>query len=219
MSGKPQDIKGQRFGRFTVLEYVGDQKWLCQCDCGTIKKVIGPRLRSGEIKSCRCLQREKVAERGTKHGLSNTRLYKIWGNMKQRCYNPNASKYYLYGGSGVKVCNEWLDFMNFYEWSLANGYTDNLSIDRIDSSKDYEPSNCRWVTYKVQGNNTRANHYLEYMGERKTMAEWAEAVGLPYKVLSERIRRKWNVERALTTPVLQIENFGVFINELKAISS
>ena len=149
-----------------------------------------------------------------KHGMSGTKIYKTWHNMRSRCNNPKASKYYLYGGKGIQVCKEWEEnFGSFYEWSLENGYEEGLTIDRIDGNKDYCPENCRWVTYKVQANNTTQNHYLEFNGEKHNLAEWAEIVGLSKKCLSERIRRGWTVERALTTKTIRVDNFGNYMKE------
>lgn len=155
-----------------------------------------------------------------KHGMAGTRIYKTWQNMKSRCNNPNASKYYLYGGKGIKVCNEWNDDFNiFYEWATNNGYTDDLTLDRVDGNKDYCPENCRWATYKQQANNTTQNHLLSFNGETHSIYEWAEMVGLSKKCLSERIRRGWTIERALTTPTIRFENFGNFIKERKKVKN
>lgn len=210
-----KDLTAQKFGRLTVLKYLGESKWLCKCDCGNYSTPIGYRLKNGITKSCGCLQRDIVSKQSTKHGMSDKRIYSIWRNMKQRCSNPNATKYEIYGGKGIEVCNEWLDFMNFYNWAMANGYNDNLSIDRIDGNKGYTPENCRWVTYKVQGNNTEQNHILTYKGKTQNVTQWAEELGIDSNTLNTRISRGWNIEKALTTPVMQElerDNKGRFIN-------
>jgi len=207
---------GERYNRWTVIEGLGYSKWLCKCDCGVIKEVRGTALKQGASKSCGCLQRELVTKRATKHGKHETRLYKTWQNMKSRCNNPNASKYYLYGGKGIKVCEGWEnDFNAFYNWSLENGYSDKLTLDRIDGNKDYSPGNCRWVTYKVQGNNTTQNHLITYEGTTLTAAQWAEKLGMNYNTFTERLRRGWSIERAITTPTMRIKNFGNYIKGLK----
>lgn len=202
MSGKIKyDLTGLRFGRWAVIQYLGTEKWLCKCDCGTVREVKGRSLREGKSQSCGCLHGEIISAQSTKHGKSKTRLYSIYRNMKCRCYTPSASKYEIYGGRGIKVCDEWLgDFMRFYQWAIAHGYSDDLSIDRINSDGNYEPDNCRWATYKVQGNNTNQNHVITYNGKSQTLAEWADELGFSYKVLSERIRRNWGVKRAFETP-------------------
>lgn len=128
-----------------------------------------------------------------------SRLYNIWVNMKGRCYNKNIDSYKNYGGRGISVCNEWKNnFKKFKEWSLNNGYKDDLTIDRIDVNGNYEPSNCRWVDMKTQGNNTRRNHLITFDGKTKTMTEWAEEIEISYTTLRKRLRDGWSIEDALT---------------------
>ena len=159
------DLTGQRFGRITVLERTqnhicasGQQKtaWRCVCDCGKEIVATSGNLKNGHYTSCGCVSKERMAiigKMGT-HGETKTRLYGIWAGMKSRCLNPKAPKYEIYGGKGVKVCPEWShSFENFRDWAQANGYADDLSIDRIDSNGNYEPSNCRWATVKEQNKN------------------------------------------------------------------
>lgn len=135
-----------------------------------------------------------------KHGCTNTRLFHIWQHMKARCNYPANKSYRNYGGRGIIVCTEWNDFLPFQEWALNNGYSDSLTIDRIDNSKGYCPENCRWVNYYVQNNNRRYNHLIEYKGEIKTLAQWAVTTGLPATTLYNRLEvLGWSVERALKT--------------------
>lgn len=138
-----------------------------------------------------------------KHGLNETRIYKTWVRMKVRCYNQNHDRYKNYGGRGITVCDEWKnDFKKFYEWAMKNGYSDDLTIDRIDVNGNYEPSNCRWITNKEQCNNRRNNHFITYNGKTQTVSEWAEEIGLDYNTLLVRINRlHWDIEKALTTPL------------------
>ena len=146
-----------------------------------------------------------------KHGKSNTRLYRIWRNMKSRCHCSTASKYYLYGGKGIDVYQEWSEnFMNFYQWAIQNGYQENLTIDRIDSNKDYCPDNCRWATYKEQnshlnynGNNPFNSVIIEYNGIKLSLTEWAEKIGVNPKTLRARYERGWSVQRMLETPTIK----------------
>lgn len=137
-----------------------------------------------------------------KHGHSNSRLHRIWTNMKSRCTNENATGFHKWGGKGIAVCDEWSnDFQSFYNWSMVNGYTEKLTIDRIDGSKDYSPENCRWVTYKEQANNISINHQYTFKGETLNSTEMAEKYGLKRTTFEERLKRGWSLDKALLTPV------------------
>ena len=137
-----------------------------------------------------------------KHGLRRTRLFSIWANMLTRCHNPKFIRYYRYGGRGITVCDEWRnDFMSFYNWAMANGYDDSLTIDRINNDGNYEPSNCRWVTIKIQCNNRGNNHIVTLYGVSKPLNEMAELYGINPKTVRDRLKRGWKLEDALTKPV------------------
>lgn len=142
------------------------------------------------------------------HGESYTRLHAIWDNMKARCYNKNSNDYPRYGGRGVFVCDEWIQsYKAFSDWAKANGYAENLTLDRIENNKGYCPSNCRWVDRKVQANNTRNCVFYTYNGEVHTLAEWADIVKIPKTTLWNRIKMYgWELEKALTTPVATRSN-------------
>lgn len=195
------DMTGKKFGKWTVLslaEPIKDKRgynvhrWNCRCECGVEKCVIGTTLRNGRSSSCGCDvgQRSDTARRlFTTHSESKSRLYKIWAGMRKRCYNKNSSNYSNYGARGITVCAEWNDsYEAFRDWSIENGYADNLSIDRIDVDGNYEPCNCRWVTGDVQANNRRNTVYYTYEGQTKSLAEWARLLGLSYKALHKRIK-------------------------------
>lgn len=154
------DLTGSRFGWLSVMEKApnrGDQTyWLCKCDCGNTTEVNARDLKNGHTKSCGCNRLTNANIAKTTHGKTKgsrkskdrvPRIYNTWCNMKQRCGNPNNPAYYRYGGRGIKVCTEWeKDFMAFRDWAMRNGYSDTLTIDRIDGDGDYEPGNCQWVT-------------------------------------------------------------------------
>lgn len=200
------DLTGYRFGRLVVVRRQGLKggrpAWLCKCDCGSEAIVRGNDLRRGATHSCGCIHREQLTERNTTHGLCGQRLYNIWGCMVQRCYNERTPCYNLYGGRGIKICDEWrLDFKSFYDWAMANGYKDDLTIDRIDNDKGYFPNNCRWITAKEQGNNRSTNRYLEFNGEKRTLSEWGEILGIDSETLSSRLRRGWSIEKTLTEEI------------------
>lgn len=136
------------------------------------------------------------------HGDTGKRLYIIWSAMKQRTTNPNTINYALYGGKGISICEDWKSYEPFKKWSIEHGYTDKLTLDRIDGSKGYCPDNCRWVTMQVQQNNRCNNHMVSYNGKTMTLSMWAREIGMNPKTLSRRIVDKgWPIELALTMPI------------------
>lgn len=195
------DLTGQRFGRLTVVKkapkksYSKQSFWECKCDCGNIIVSSSQGLRNGHIKSCGCYSHELRVKESTKHGDSRTRLYIIWSNMKDRTIRKTCTPYKYYGERGIKVCNEWLNYEVFKEWALSHGYSDELTIDRIDVNGNYCPENCRWATLETQANNTRRNHFITYKGETHTIAEWSKITGLAEGTIRGRIIRGWETER------------------------
>lgn len=176
--------------------------WKCRCECGTEIVTRGGNLTSGGSQSCGCFNRERSSQYHTKHGESKTRLNMEWRKIKYRCNNPKSDRWNDYGGRGIKVCQEWMDsYESFRDWATANGYQENLTIDRINVNGNYEPGNCRWITNQEQQNNRRNNHYITYNGETKTITEWARICGLSENGLVHRIKRGWEIEKALTTPM------------------
>ena len=137
-----------------------------------------------------------------KDGRKGTRLYSIYRGMITRCYNLNTPSYKYYGARGITMCAEWKDnFQNFYDWSMSHGYSDKLTIDRIDNNENYEPSNCRLVDMKNQTRNTSRNHIVKLNGIERPLIEWTEIYKINYKTVRDRLKRGWNYEKALTEPV------------------
>lgn len=133
---------------------------------------------------------------------TNSRLYSIWRHMKERCHNKNHIAFQRYGGRGISVCDEWKsDFLCFKKWSLENGYSAELTIDRVDNDGNYCPENCRWATREEQQNNRSANHLLTFKGETHSLAEWGRIMGISRITIKSRIREGWTVEEALTRPL------------------
>ena len=192
-----ENLIGQKFGMLTVLSQANDKVrsdgyhiaiWNCVCDCGNEIIVSSSTLKSGHTKSCGCLQGEHHND--SNHRTGKTRLYRIWGDMKQRCYNENNSSFKNYGGRGIGICDEWKQsYIKFKEWALQNGYDDNLTIERINVNGSYCPENCKWATQLEQANNTRANRMITFNGETLTLAQWNKKLGFKRGVLEYRFRK------------------------------
>ena len=209
---KAEDLTGQKFNRLTVLyrDTASSNrhiKWFCQCDCGTICSVAAGNLKNGHSKSSGCLSSETTAARNranATHGDTNTRLYHSWCSMWTRCTDPKCASYCRYGGRGIRVCDEWQDYFKFREWALSIGYDydANLTIDRIDPNRNYEPANCRFITQQQQNATKRNAIRVEYQGVTMCLKEWARKYHIPYLTLYNRYRiAGWDFERAITTPV------------------
>ena len=196
MREKVNDNKwiGQKYGRLTVTGFVHKGKkwyWECTCECGNSIITQAYLVRNGHTSSCGCLQRERASEASLVHGQSNSRLYRIYNGMKNRCYNQKQQNYENYGGRGITICEEWIkSFTSFEEWALSHGYADDLSIDRIDNNGDYSPENCRWVTRTEQNENTRRNHLVTIGSRTQPLSAWVRERGLNYHTVSFRIHQK-----------------------------
>lgn len=213
---KAINIAGQRFGRLTVIERVesprAQAQWRCVCDCGKETVVRSQDLRNGHTKSCGCYGLEVSVSHTpsfSTHKESRSRLYRVWIGMKGRCNNCKNKAYSYYGGRGIKVCQDWDEsYALFRDWALANGYQENLTIDRIDVNGNYCHENCRWVSMKVQMNNTRANRRITLNGETKTMAEWSESTGLSYETIRNRTIKGKPADEVLQMPKAGREKCG-----------
>lgn len=187
------DYTGMFIGRVEVIGYLGVRGnvslWLCRCDCGAEIEVLGPSLRTGRHNGCKACPTREAACRHP--------LYDTWIAMIDRCHSPKCHAYSTYGGRGISVCERWRE--SFDHFCLDMGpRPPGHSIDRIDNNGNYEPSNCRWATAKEQGRNTRTNRLLEMKGQRLTLTEWAELIGIDRSTLWHRLRRGYSIERALT---------------------
>lgn len=202
--GNVVNLVGAKFGRLAVVERFGNDAcgsalWKCVCECGEVRVIPGTGLRAGRNKSCGCASPRFTTERSRTHGASRTRTYRIWAGMKARCADTKGPSAHLYALKGIRVCERWSSFENFFE-DMGPAEWEGVTLDRIDGSKGYEPGNCRWATYLQQGNNTSANKRITYGGETRTIAEWARIVGIRQNTITWRLRRGWNEKEALTIP-------------------
>ena len=199
-----------KYNEWTIIREIekknGMRRVLAKCSCGKEKEVYLKHLKSGASKSCghnKINNMSKVGKNNKTHGLYGSRLYDTYHNMIRRCYNSKDHAYIRYGERGIRVCDEWKnDIRCFYDWAINNGYNNKLTIDRIDNNGNYEPSNCRWVTYKQQANNTRnklGKRFLTLNNETHSVKEWCEILNINYSTLSCRINKLgWSDEKALT---------------------
>ena len=202
--GKRIDIKtGEKFGRLTVIRECGRRHnrraFLCICDCGKKKE---QRLDKLNVKaSCGCLGKENFLATHSTHNCSQTKLYVVWKNMRQRCLNNKCPIYHRYGARGITICPEWSDFAKFKEWCLVSGFKEGLAIERINNDLGYFPANCKWATRLEQANNTSQNMNIKYQGRTQTLSQWARELGLDKGVLLYRLRAGWPTKEAFTIPI------------------
>ena len=202
---KIKDLTNKKFGHLTVIKMNKERgpsnkvMCTCKCDCGNTVVVMSNSLTTGKTVSCGCKIQNKT------HGMTNTRIYKIWADMKNRCTNTNNQSYSDYGGRGINICEKWNEFESFYEWSKVSGYSDDLTIDRIDVNGDYEPGNCRWATYKQQNNNKRNNIYIEYDDKLITLTELSTITNINSKTLRERYNKGDRNEKLIRTVTVKVK--------------
>lgn len=199
------DIRGKTFGRLKVLDRAentkrGSARWLCKCECGKELVVIGRCLRNGHTKSCGCYHDDCARKLGNSkktHGMEPRRLYNIWRGMLQRCEYPKHEAYANYGGRGISICKEWHDFEVFRDWAIGNGYSNSVTIDRINVDGDYSPDNCKWSTRKEQAKNKRNSILITIGGETHSVSEWAHIKNINVRTIYSRLRRGWDAEKIL----------------------
>ena len=203
---KPRDLSGMRFGRLVAIRLIPKLKsetvrhWKCKCDCGGVIETRSTSLVDGRAKSCGCLMREMMAKRSKTHGMSRTQIYRTWSDMLNRCNSPSHPCYKHYGGRGIRVCKRWRKFVRFFD--DMGDKPKGLWLDRIDNDGDYKPSNCRWVTPKQSGRNTRRTRFISLNKEKHCFTEWCEKLGLSYSTFCCRVNISgWDPVRALTFPV------------------
>ena len=205
------DLTGQKFGYLTVINREESDpkrkewRWRCLCECGNYTVVPSYRLRHGGVTSCGCHQRD--CNYRSKKAKNHPRLYQIYRDMKARCKYESNDNYYLYGGRGIKVCDEWKNFDAFCDWALEHGYDETApfgkcTIDRIDSNGDYSPDNCRFIDAVEQANNRRNNHYITFQGKTQTIAQWERERGFRVGTISNRLKYGWSEEEAISLPIL-----------------
>ena len=190
-------LKGQKFGRLIVVELgertrSGRYKWLCKCECGNLKNIVGTDLKNGHSSSCGCLQSDVAKEYNTIHGNRYSAEYSSWADMKKRCTNPNSENYKNYGGRGIKVCDRWLhSFENFYA-DMGPKPGPEYSLDRYPNNEtgNYGPTNCRWGTDEEQCKNRRSNRWIEFDGIKMVLSDWARFFEVSHSTLFEHLESK-----------------------------
>ena len=193
-------------GRIAIGKYIrnddkGNRKYECVCDCGYAYEIDLNNFRRSKGIGCVKCKNIDLKRNKTKHNESGSRLHTIWMHMITRCTAISSADYPNYGGRGITIVDEWLDYVNFRDWANKNGYDKFLTIDRVDVNGNYEPTNCRWATFKQQQNNRRNNTRYTINNQTKTISEWCDVYNIRYQVVKCRIRRGLDIEKALSLPL------------------
>lgn len=197
---------GKKYGLLTVLKEAESESYKttmveCFCDCGNITVKSIYKITTGHTSSCGCFKYHHNQDNIT-HGLTKHPLYRRWANMVQRTEYPKSNRYHVYGARGIKICVEWRkDFKKFYEWAIANGWNENMQIDRINNDGDYCPSNCRIVTPKENMNNTSKNRNFVINGQTFNLTQLATLHNMTPSRLWARLNKGWNLDTALNKPL------------------
>jgi hypothetical protein len=197
---------GMQIGRWTITG--GPQKrgyrkaWTCKCECGSERIILDQALKDGTSKSCGCLMRElngaMIKKLRTTHGDCKSPEYHVRKCMIARCRNPNNRDFKNYGGRGITVCPEWIDSYEAFLKDMGRRPSPDHTLERINNNFGYFPGNVRWATRLEQAWNKRNNHLITYMGKTRSIAEWAQVLGLQYNTIRDRIRAGWTAEATLT---------------------
>lgn len=216
--GAEINMVGKTFGKLTVIRKAftdkrGEIKWLCNCECGNETVVLGSNLRTGNTVSCGCVVAENkiiFGQMNRRHGQSKDRIFRIWTGIRKRCNNPNTRSYSRYGGRGIKICERWNIFENFYE-DMKTGYSDDLTIDRINVNGNYEPSNCRWATWTGQARNKTNNRLISIDGTIKTSTEWGEISGTNPATINYRVKKGWGTREAVFGKIKNMSDLSPYL--------
>lgn len=196
-SGKKRlALVGQKFGRLTVKKDAGLKGWECLCLCGKTTFVITNKLRSANTRSCGCFLAEVRGKNNRRHGMTGTRIYKVWCGMLARCNIPSATGYEKYGARGITVCKRWLSFENFY--ADMGDAPAGLQIERKDNSLGYSPENCTWGTVKQQALNRRSTVWIEYNGKKQCRSDWAREIGITEQKLTYLMKKGLTLNEIFT---------------------
>lgn len=200
---KAKDLRGQPFGRWTVLERFANSttkqpRWLCQCSCGKQRPVLGYMLTGHRTSSCGCLHSEITRKRQTTHGMSKSPTYRSWHAMWLRCTDSTSPSYPNYGAKGITVCDQWRSFETFYQ-EMGPRQPDT-TIDRIDASKGYSKANCRWASWEVQQNHRSSCRFVTFGGKTQTVSQWSRELGIRKDTLSYRLKSGRPLDWCLSAP-------------------
>lgn len=198
------DLLGLRFGRLIVISHQGISRghhtWECKCDCGGVCVVASGNLRSGNTRSCGCLSSETTSERNRTHGMSDSKEYKTWRSMLDRCSKPSQVSFERYGGRGITVCERWKNSFEHFLSDMGMMPSPEYTIERNDSNGNYEPTNCRWATKIEQANNKRNTVWVDVAGVKRSAAEWSRLTGISGCSIRRRIQKGWKPLDAISLP-------------------
>ncbi len=190
------DVTGRVFGRLYVMNPIIEEKFpikfLCKCECGKTISTTSSRLLNGNTRSCGCYRTELFLKKITTHGKYGTKVYETWHGMKTRCLNSKDPSFKWYGARGIKICDRWMRFENFYQ--DMGEPSKGMTLDRIDNNGNYGPGNCRWVSFEENNNNKRNNVLIEFNGEKKTISQWSRKMKIKRNILTYRLMAGWSID-------------------------